>query len=40
VLSHLAGDRFASPIAEYVFDIGTLEKYAQAQREWPGFVGN
>ena len=40
VLPQLVGEMFAFPIAEYVFDIGTLEKYEQAQREWPGFVGN
>jgi len=27
---------YAVPSAEYVIDIGTLEKYDQAQREWPG----
>jgi mannose-1-phosphate guanylyltransferase len=40
VLPQLVSEMFAFPIAEYVFDIGTLEKYEQAQREWPGFVGN
>ena len=40
VLPQLVGGMFAFPIAEYVFDIGTLEKYEQAQREWPGLVGN
>lgn len=40
VLPQLVGEMFAFPIDEYVFDIGTLEKYEQAQREWPGFAGN
>jgi NDP-sugar pyrophosphorylase family protein len=31
---------FAFPIADYVFDIGTMEKYEQAQRDWPGLVEN
>jgi NDP-sugar pyrophosphorylase family protein len=30
---------FAFPIADYVFDIGTMEKYEQAQQEWPGLAG-
>jgi len=40
VLPQLVGEMFAFPIPDYVFDIGTLEKYEQAQREWPGFLGN
>ena len=36
VLPRLVGEMFAFPIAEYVFDIGTMERYEQAQREWPG----
>lgn len=27
---------YAVPSQEYLLDIGTLEKYEQAQREWPG----
>jgi mannose-1-phosphate guanylyltransferase len=38
VLPHLVGKMFAYPIAEYVFDIGTMEKYEQAQGEWPGLA--
>jgi NDP-sugar pyrophosphorylase family protein len=30
---------FAFPIIDYVFDIGTTEKYEKAQREWPGLSG-
>ena len=36
VLPKLMGEMFAFSIAEYVLDIGTMEKYEQAQREWPG----
>jgi mannose-1-phosphate guanylyltransferase len=36
VLPKLVGEMFAFPIAEYVFDIGTMEKYERAQQEWPG----
>ena len=36
VLPRLAGDMFAFPISEYLLDIGTLEKYERAQREWHG----
>jgi mannose-1-phosphate guanylyltransferase len=36
VLPKLVGKMFAFPITDYVFDIGTMEKYEQAQREWPG----
>jgi mannose-1-phosphate guanylyltransferase len=39
VLPKLVGEMFAFPIADYVFDIGTMEKYEQAQREWPGLAG-
>ncbi len=39
VLPKLIGEMFASPITDYVFDIGTMEKYEQAQREWPGLSG-
>jgi mannose-1-phosphate guanylyltransferase len=38
VLPKLVGKMFAFPIADYVLDIGTLEKYEQAQREWPGLM--
>jgi mannose-1-phosphate guanylyltransferase len=40
VLPKLVGEMFAFPIADYVFDIGTMEKYEQAQREWPGLARN
>lgn len=36
VLPKLVREMFAFPIADYVLDIGTIEKYEQAQREWPG----
>jgi len=36
VLPNLVGEMFAFPIADYVLDIGTIEKYEQAQREWRG----
>jgi len=36
VLPKLVGEMFALPIAEYVFDIGTMAKYEQAQLDWPG----
>jgi mannose-1-phosphate guanylyltransferase len=36
VLPKLVGQMFSFSIADYVLDIGTLEKYEQAQREWPG----
>jgi mannose-1-phosphate guanylyltransferase len=36
VLPSLVGEMFAFSIAEYVLDIGTTEKYEQAQREWHG----
>lgn len=36
VLPKLVGEMFAFPIADYVLDIGTIEKYEQAQRAWPG----
>lgn len=39
VLPKLVGEMFAFPITDYVFDIGTMEKYEQAQREWPGLEG-
>ena len=39
VLPKLVGEMFAFPITDYVFDIGTMEKYEQAQREWPGLSG-
>ncbi len=38
VLPKLVGEMFAFPIADYVVDIGTIEKYEQAQREWPGLA--
>ena len=38
ILPNLVGEMFAFPITDYVLDIGTIEKYEQAQREWPGFV--
>lgn len=37
VLPKLVGKMFAFPVPDYVLDIGTLEKYEQAQSEWPGF---
>jgi len=40
VLPELIGEMFAFPIADCVFDIGTMEKYEQAQREWLGLAGN
>ena len=36
VLPNLVGSMFAFPIAEYLIDIGTMAKYQQALREWPG----
>jgi mannose-1-phosphate guanylyltransferase len=36
VLPELVGEMFAFPITDYVLDIGTIEKYEQAQRAWPG----
>jgi mannose-1-phosphate guanylyltransferase len=36
VLPALVGEMYAFPIADYVLDIGTMAKYEQAQREWPG----
>jgi NDP-sugar pyrophosphorylase family protein len=36
VLPNLVEKMFAFPIASYVLDIGTIEKYEQAQREWHG----
>jgi len=36
VLPALVGQMYAFPIADYVFDIGTIPKYEQAQNEWPG----
>lgn len=36
VLPAFVGEMFASPIGEYVLDIGTTAKYDQAQKEWPG----
>jgi mannose-1-phosphate guanylyltransferase len=36
VLPRLVGEMFAFPIGDYVFDVGTMAKYEQAQREWPG----
>jgi NDP-sugar pyrophosphorylase family protein len=38
VLPKLVGQMFAFPIADFVLDIGTMEKYEQAQREWPGLI--
>lgn len=38
VLPSLVGEMFAFPTADYVFDIGTMEKYERAQREWPGLL--
>jgi len=39
VLPRLIGVMFASPIDEFLLDIGTLEKYERAQREWTGLGG-
>ncbi|MGA8111949.1 MAG: nucleotidyltransferase family protein [Acidobacteriaceae bacterium] len=39
VLPRLIGVMFASPIDGFLLDIGTLEKYERAQREWPGLGG-
>jgi mannose-1-phosphate guanylyltransferase len=36
VLPKLAGEMFARPLDEFVLDIGNMEKYERAQREWPG----
>lgn len=38
VLPNLVGKMFAFPITDYVFDIGTLKKYEEAQRDWPGLT--
>jgi mannose-1-phosphate guanylyltransferase len=38
VLPKLVGKMFAFPITDYVLDIGTIEKYEEAQREWPGLT--
>jgi mannose-1-phosphate guanylyltransferase len=40
VLPKLVGEMFAFPIIDYVFDIGSMEKYEQAQRDWPGLAGS
>jgi mannose-1-phosphate guanylyltransferase len=40
VLPELVGEMFAFPITDYVFDIGTMEKYERAQREWPGLAAS
>lgn len=40
VLPKLVGQMFAFPIVDYVLDIGTMEKYEQAQREWPGLTNH
>jgi len=40
VLPNLIGKMFAFPIADYVLDIGTIDKYEQAQREWHGLGDN
>jgi NDP-sugar pyrophosphorylase family protein len=40
VLPNMVGNMFAFPIAEYLVDVGTMVKYEQAQREWPGLVHN
>jgi mannose-1-phosphate guanylyltransferase len=39
VLPNLVGEMYAFPIADFVLDIGTIEKYEQALREWHG-LGN
>jgi mannose-1-phosphate guanylyltransferase len=36
VLPKLLGAMFATPLDGYILDIGTLDKYEKAQREWPG----
>jgi NDP-sugar pyrophosphorylase family protein len=36
VLPNLVGEMFAFSMAGFLLDIGTIEKYEQAQREWPG----
>jgi mannose-1-phosphate guanylyltransferase len=36
VLPNLVGEMFAFFMAGFLLDIGTIEKYEQAQREWPG----
>jgi mannose-1-phosphate guanylyltransferase len=38
VLPKLVGKMYAIAAAGYVLDIGTLNKYEQAQREWPGLI--
>jgi mannose-1-phosphate guanylyltransferase len=38
VLPKLVGQMFAFPISDYLRDIGNMEKYEQANRDWPGFV--
>ena len=38
VLPRLAGKMFAYSIPEYLLDVGTVEHYELAQKNWPGFV--
>lgn len=38
VLPRLVGKMFAYTIEDFVLDIGTMEKYERAQREWPGLA--
>ncbi len=36
MLPKLVGRMYGYEIKEYLMDIGTLENYARANREWPG----
>ncbi|MDR3724524.1 MAG: nucleotidyltransferase family protein [Terracidiphilus sp.] len=36
VLPNLIGQMHAFPIKEYLLDVGTIEKYVQANLDWPG----
>jgi len=38
VLPSLVGEMFTYTITDYLLDIGTIEKYNQAQQEWPGLI--
>jgi mannose-1-phosphate guanylyltransferase len=38
VLPDLVGQMFAFPISDYLRDIGNMEKYEQANRDWPGLI--
>jgi NDP-sugar pyrophosphorylase family protein len=38
VLPALVGRMFAYPIPDYLRDIGNMEKYEHANRDWPGLM--